>query len=157
MGDTNRPNNSTFVQGEQITLTFTVTGDCSSTVNLAIVDANGTAIVSTSVPVTNGVATYTAPSSKLGYYRVNASLSDGISPQMLGTRPAGFITYAVMPDPATRVNYGDQLSHFGMQGGFAASQGSVIPYLGIRYVLGVSSSGHQVRIYSTRLGHSPGQ
>ncbi len=139
VADTNRPNNSTFVQGEPVTLTFKATGACASTVNLAIVDEHSNRVITTSVPMTNGAATYTAPSSKLGYYRVNASLADGAAPVMLGTRPAGFITYAVVPDPATRVNYGDALSRFGMVGGFDARQGSVIPYLGVRYVLGTPS------------------
>jgi hypothetical protein len=139
VGDTNRPNNSTFVLGEPVTLTFTSVGDSSSTLNLSIVDEHGNSVASATVPVTNGVATYSAPSSKLGYYRVNASLGDGATMSMLGTRPAGFITYAVVPDPSTRVNYGDALSHFGMEGGFAAAQGAIIPYLGLRYML--SSAG----------------
>ncbi len=140
VGDTNRPDNSTFVQGELVTLTFTGSGSCSAAVNLAVVDENGNNIASAVVPVMNGVATYAAPSAKLGYYRVNASLPNGTTTTMLGTRPAGFITYAVVPDPASRVNYGDALSRFGMIGGFAASQGSVIPFLGIRYVLGGAPS-----------------
>jgi hypothetical protein len=100
------------------------------------VDENGNNITTASVSLANGSGTYTAPSTKLGYYRVNATLADGSGPAMLGTRPEGFITYAVVPDPATRLDYGDSLSRFGMQGGFASSQGAVIPYLGIRYVLG---------------------
>jgi len=36
----------------------------------------------------------------------------------------------------TRVNYGDAASRFGLQGGFSTQQGTVIPYLGVRYVLG---------------------
>jgi hypothetical protein len=80
-------------------------------------------------------ATFEASASKFGYYRVEATLPNGTTLTGLGTRPAGFITYAVVPDPAKRVNYGDAGSRFGMQGGFSAAQGSVIPYLGIRYVL----------------------
>lgn len=137
--DTNAPNNSTFVQGTPVTLTFTLSGSTATAVNLAIVDERGNSIATASVPVVSGVATYTAPSTKLGYYRVNFSLPDGTTNAMLGTRPAGFISYAVVPDPSTRVNYGDALSHFGMEGGFSAAQGAIIPYLGIRYIL--SSAG----------------
>jgi hypothetical protein len=143
-GDTSRPNNSTFVLCETVQLTFTISGAAasrSSLLTLNVVDEFGNAVTSIPVTVTtsstgDASTTVTAPASKLGYYRVNAALADGTSLTMLGTRPAGFVTYAVVPDPATRVNYGDALSRFGMQGGFAAAQGSVIPYLGIRYVLG---------------------
>jgi len=83
----------------------------------------------------NATATVAAPSKNLGYFQVEATLPDGTPLAAQGTRPTGFITYAVVPDPATRVNYGDSGSRFGMQGGFSAAQGSVIPYLGIRYVL----------------------
>jgi hypothetical protein len=107
---------------------------------LNVIDELGNAVISIPVTVTtnsNGDAStaVTAPASKLGYYRVNAALADGTGLRMLGTRPAGFITYAVVPDPTTRVDYGDSGSRFGMQGGFSAAQGSVIPYLGIRYIL----------------------
>ena len=81
-----------------------------------------------------------APAERLGYYRVDAALADGTTLAPLGTRPAGFITYAVVPDPHTRVNYGDVGSRFGLQGGFGAKQGSIIPYLGIRYVLSSAGS-----------------
>lgn len=136
-GDTNRPNNSTFVQGEPILLTFHALNDSATVLQLTIVDENGRRIATASVPLTHGTGTYSAPSARLGYYRVNASLPDGTRPGMLGTRPAGFMTYAVVPDPAGRRDWGDNLSRFGMQGGFTAAQGSVLPYLGIRYVLGL--------------------
>ena len=35
---------------------------------------------------------FKAPSSKLGFYRLKASLSDGTTIAKLGSRPAGFIT-----------------------------------------------------------------
>lgn len=136
-GDTNRPNNSTFVPGEPIILSFHSSHARPSELRLTVVDEQGAPIASASVPMVNGAATYSAPRERLGYYRVNFSLADGTRPAMAGTRPAGFMTYAIVPDPATRRNYGDARSRFGMQGGFAASQGSVLPYLGIRYVLGL--------------------
>jgi hypothetical protein len=159
VGDTSRPNNSTFVQDEPVTLTFNVKRNRATVLNLAIVDENGNGIVSAAVPVINGVATYSAPSAKLGYYRVNASLADGTTTAMLGTRPAGFITYAVVPDPATRVNYGGTLSRFGMQGGFAPAQGAVIPYLGIRYVIGTLNWSQLEPKYAGQLAaeHAQGQ
>jgi len=83
----------------------------------------------------NASVNFRAPASDYGYYRVQATLPGGSSLAGLGTRPAGFVTYAVVPDPAKRVDYGDAGSRFGMQGGFSMAQGDVIPFLGIRYVL----------------------
>jgi hypothetical protein len=141
------PNNSTFVLGTPVTLTFSVAGMTpfiSTLLNLNIVNEQGAEITSAHLIFTSeatGAASvsYTAPSSQLGYYQVNASLADGTTIPVLATRPAGFITYAVVTDPASRTDYGDELSRFGMQGGFSVAMGPVIPYLGIRYVL--SSAG----------------
>jgi hypothetical protein len=80
-------------------------------------------------------ATFSAPSSKTGYYRVEATLPSGAVIANLGTRYRGFISYAVVPDPAKRGIYGDALTRFGMQGGFNHDQGNVISYLGVRYLL----------------------
>jgi hypothetical protein len=143
-GDTNRPNNSTFALGEAVELTFNVSGlppSEATVLALNIVDELGHAIASLTVPISanaagDASATTTVPASKLGYYRVDAAMADGTSLTILGTRPAGFLTYAVVPDPVTRVNYGDAASRFGLQGGFSTQQGAVIPYLGVRYVLG---------------------
>jgi hypothetical protein len=112
----------------------------STEVSVKISDEFGNEIASTAAPMTadssgNATATVAAPSKNLGYFRVEATLPDGTPLAAQGTRPTGFITYAVVPDPSARVNYGDSGSRFGMQGGFSAAQGSVIPYLGIRYVL----------------------
>lgn len=79
--------------------------------------------------------TFTAPSQAYGYYRVDATLTDGTTVSELGTRPAGFVSYAVVPDPSNRVNYGDAGSRFGMQGGFNGAQGNVMQILGTRYLL----------------------
>jgi len=109
--------------------------------SVKVSDEFGTGISSTSIQMAadgsgNASATFSAPATKLGYYRVDAALPDGVTLTGLGTRPAGFVTYAIVTDPAKRINYGNEGSRFGMQGGFSAAQGSVIPYLGIRYVLG---------------------
>jgi len=41
----------------------------------------------------------------------------------------------VVADPATRTNYGDAGSRFGMMGGFSSAMGPVMSYLGVRYLL----------------------
>jgi len=142
-GDTNRANNSTFVLGESVELSFQANGLAASrTTSLAVnvSDEFGNEISSTSLSMTadssgKASAAFAAPASQFGYYRVEAMLPNGTTLASLGTRPAGFITYAVVPDPANRINYGDAGSRFGMQGGFSGAQGSVLSYLGIRYLL----------------------
>lgn len=76
-----------------------------------------------------------APNQTLGFYRVGTKLSNDVTLAALGTRDPGFLTYAVVPDPATRVDVGEMDSRFGVQGGFS-TKANVIPYLGIRWVLG---------------------
>ena len=141
--DTNRPNNSTYVPGEDVEVTFLATGlPASKATSLAVkvVDEFGNQISSTWLSIMadsygRSAAKFSAPSSKLGYYRVEATLPSGAEIANLGTRYRGFISYAVVPDPAKRVNYGDAGSRFGMQGGFNHDQGNVISYLGARYLL----------------------
>jgi hypothetical protein len=141
--DTNRPNNSTYVPNEDIEVTFHATGlTASQTTSLAIkvIDELGNEIASTWLPMKadssgRSSAIFRAPSSKFGYYRVEATLPSGAVIANLGTRYRGFISYAVVPDPAKRANYGDALSRFGMQGGFNHDQGNVMAYLGARYLL----------------------
>jgi len=129
--------------GENVELTFQATGLAASqatTLAVKVSDEFGNEVSSNSISMTadsSGKASvsFTPPASKYGYYRADATLPNGTSLTQLGTRPAGFVTYAVVPDPAKRTNYGDAGSRFGMQGGFNAAQGSVIPYLGVRYLL----------------------
>src|ERR1700722_14010021 len=90
------------------------------------------------------------PTSQYGYYEVHAQLEDGTTTIALGTRPSGLITYAVVVDPLSRVDYGDSLSRFGLQGGFNASA-NVIGYLGARYMIGGGGG------WSTLEEHYPGE
>jgi hypothetical protein len=142
-GDTSRANNSTFVLGESVGLNFKASGLTAgivTTLTINVIDEFGSEVATASQALTadsSGTATvvYSPPASKYGYYRVDASLPDGTTLARLGTRPAGFITYAVVADPATRQNYGDSGSRFGMQGGFSSAMGPVMSYLGVRYLL----------------------
>jgi hypothetical protein len=140
--DTNRPNNSTFVVGENVQIAFHASGlvTKASELSITVRDENGTTAYSGRLDMKgdshgNATTAFSAPAHTLGYYRVEASLASGTSISGLGTRPAGYVSYAVVPDPLKRVDYGDGGSRFGMQGGFSAAQGDVIPFLGIRYVL----------------------
>jgi hypothetical protein len=142
-GDTNSPNNSTFVLGENITLTFHASGLTASkatTVNIKVKEEFGVELASASILVIadasgQAYAVYHAPATRYGYYRVEAALSDGTAVASLGSRPGGFISYAVVADPATRTNYGDAGSRFGMLGGFSSAMGPIMSYLGVRYLL----------------------
>ena len=142
-GTTNKPNNSTFVLGDTITLTFHASGltaGKATTVNVKVKEAFGYELASASILATadasgSAYAVYHAPSNRYGYYRVEAALPDGTAVASLGSRPAGFISYAVVADPATRTNYGDAGSRFGMLGGFSSAMGPVMSYLGVRYLL----------------------
>jgi hypothetical protein len=141
--DTSRPNNSTFVLGENVELTFKASGLVpakATTISVKVSDEFNAEIASTSLAITanasgQATATFAAPATKYGYYRVAATLAGGGSLASLGTRPAGFLTYSVVTDPSARVNYGDSGTRFGIQGGFSGSQGDVLRYLGVRYLL----------------------
>ncbi len=147
-GDTSRPELSVFIKGEEAVLTFKAEGlkpnDSSLKLLLDIVDERNAKIESSSLPVAAGAdgkwqGSVKAPSDKYGFYRVNAKLSNGAilaKPKLKScSRPAGFITYSVVPDPASRTLYPDTETFFGMQGGFN-NKVNVLPYLGIRWVLG---------------------
>src|SRR5690606_16338415 len=82
------------------------------------------------------------PHDRLGFYRVEAELSGaalsgggGVKLAKLGTRPAGYLTYAVVPDPAERKDFGETGSRFGMQGGFGPWGNRSLALLGARWVL----------------------
>jgi hypothetical protein len=142
-GETSNPSNSTFVLGEGVTLTFHASGlpaKKATTVNIKVKEEFGYEIASASILVTadatgQAYAVYHAPATRYGYYRVEATLSDGTAVASLGSRPGGFISYAVVTDPAKRTNYADAGSRFGMLGGFSSAMGPVMSYLGVRYVL----------------------
>jgi hypothetical protein len=141
--DTNHPNNSTYVLNEDVELYFGATGLAPVTATslaVTVLNESGTTIASHSLTLTSdsyGKASvaYKAPNWLFGYYRVEAKLPNGAVIHNLGTRSAGFITYAVIPDPNKRVNYGDVSSRFGFCGGFNDKQGNLMQLLGARYLL----------------------
>lgn len=143
-GDTSRPDHSTFVAGEPITLAFTVSNVPAGTADLQLVldtlDEHERLLEHRVVPVPapgpDGCARLSVPAlaGRLGFFRVKASLSNGVTLPQLGSRRAGYLTYAVVPDPARRRLYPAEETFFGMQGGFGKPP--VKPLLGIRWVLG---------------------
>jgi hypothetical protein len=141
--DTSRPDTSTYAAGEPAAVKFSILHlkpNQASRLNVSIVDENGHTVAAPSTvkivadATGTGTGRISVPTNRLGYYEVHAALKDGTTLSALGSRPAGFISYAVVPDPARRVDYGDAGSRFGMQGGFSASANE-IAYLGIRYLI----------------------
>jgi len=142
-GDTSRPDTSTFVLGEKVQLTFQVAGleeGQKLTLPVRIVDEHEKEIATASLPVVGDAkghwtGTMDAPGKKLGFYRVRAELSNGARIESLGSRAAGYLTYAVVPDPAGRKLYSEKETFFGMQGGYGPWAEDICRKLGIRWVL----------------------
>ncbi|HTS18144.1 MAG TPA: sugar-binding protein [Verrucomicrobiae bacterium] len=143
-GDTSEPTLSTFAQGLPVRLTFHVHGlkDGGQPLRLTIsvVDEHEKQLTAKELGITadadgNWTGSSTAPSERLGFYRVYASLSNGTKLKALGSRREGFLTYAVIPDPSLRKNYGEKDSYFGMQGGFGPWGGEAMANLGARWLL----------------------
>lgn len=152
-GDTNRPEMSVFVQNDEVNLLFKIDGIAPDVkeekLRIDITDAHGRPVSQETVavaPDSKGrcLITLKAPAQKLGFYRVAAKLANGTTIPALGKnsdRPAGFLTYAVVVDPAKRKLYPAAQTVFGMQGGFNRKI-QVLPYLGIRWVLGPGNWGN---------------
>ncbi len=142
VGDTNRPEMSFYVLGEPVKLRFTVDGldpkDKDVVLNVRVVDAKGFEIDRRALQVSSEKPKWEieldAPVIGLGYYRVHADLSNGVTLPQFGNRWAGFLTYAVVPDPATRKVFPIGQTYFGMQGGFNQNV-NALPYLGVRWVM----------------------
>lgn len=143
-GDTNKPILSTFIPGEPVVLLFHAEGlkpdEKGLTLQLDIIDEHDQKIGAGELSVSadqNGKweGQFKAPREKLGFYRVLAKLSNGISIEKTFTRPAGFISYCVVSDPAKRKLYPHHETFFGMSGGFS-DKVNILPYLGIRWVYG---------------------
>jgi len=132
----------TFALGEPVKLSFNVTamtpGQKDLQLNLRIVDEMDRTLKEQSLKVeadaTGKWATeLLAPCDKMGFYRVFVQLSNGLKLPELGvSRRAGYITYAVVPDPTRRKLYGEKESFFGLMGPLTAN---VIPHLGVRWVI----------------------
>ncbi len=140
--ESNKPATSTYVQGELVEMRFRVSGanhEAFTTLTYEIVNENGNTVIPErrqKIEVDgrgDGEFVAALPSDRMGYYSIVATLDDRTATPSLGTRPNGVFSYAVVIDPAMRRDYGDQLSRFGLQGGFNRDV-NVIPLLGVRYV-----------------------
>lgn len=138
---TSRPAHSTFARGEPVWIALSASGLAPGTrarLEIAVRDHEG-GTVAALAPVLavdgSGRAAFrfAAPARRLGWYEVRAALPGGATLASQGTRPAGIVTYAVVPDPAKRADHG-AATRFGLQGGFSVAA-PVQPLLGTRYIL----------------------
>lgn len=123
-GETNRPENSFFRPGETVLLNFEASGLAPGrpeTLLVEIFDHHDRRIRKLSVPVQaqpDGTwrGSVPAPDAAYGFYRARVKLSSGVTTPKTGSRPAGEITYAVLPDPAARRVYPLAETFFGLHG-----------------------------------------
>ena len=76
------------------------------------------------------------PNHRLGYYRVNVQVNSISIVPGRGSRPPGYLTYAVVPDPDLRRLLPESDTFFGLQGGFNKRHTLLLSQLGVRWVLG---------------------
>jgi hypothetical protein len=139
--ETDRPEKSTYAEGEPVFLRIRVedapTPSANPALSLRIVDAFDAEVTNAVLPVaadTNGVweTAWRAPAPRRGFYRVYVELSDGTTTPARGSRPAGMVTYAVVPDPAKRRLFPPERTRFGMCGSFHDDI-NIRPYVGARW------------------------
>ncbi len=144
-GDTSNPTTSTFISGEPVSLTFYVSGLSLNDTGLKLIldfeNEYDKVLQHKEIAVTpdasgNWSSVVPALTDRLGFYRVKVKLSNGVLMVPLGSRKGSYLTYCIVPDPSLRKNYPETRTRFGMQGGFSANLNSLLPLLGIRWVLG---------------------
>jgi MYXO-CTERM domain-containing protein len=132
---------SLFTPGQTVPITFNATGASGEMLTVTFQDADGK-VVTTQTATVSGDPWSQAidgPSTKLGFYRVYGTLSDGTTISPVGSRAeadgsASFATYAVVPDPATRLaSPTDDHAFFGMAAGFNVGS-EILAQLGIRWI-----------------------
>lgn len=143
--ETSHPVHSTYVLGEKVELKIKVAGFAPAAsgidVKLTFLDANDNLVDEKNIACNASAdgtweTVISAPADKLGFYRVKAALSTGETIAELGTRKSGYITYAVMPDPAKRGDCDATDAFYGLQGAFNhVWRDEIIHLLGPRWLL----------------------
>ena len=141
MAVTSNSSTGIYVIGEEVSIQFKVEQTSllpnNATLNIKVLDEHGNQLAqeNTAVGRENKDWSYTfkAPNGRQGFYRVYASLSNGVTIPSLGTMPAGYVTYCIVSDPYDRPTYSMAETRFGIQGGFNGSV-NALPYLGVRWV-----------------------
>ena len=135
-GDTSEPRHSLFIPGQQVVLYFFINDlavENHTVLYLDIEDEQENNLSSFQIPVkiakqklwqvhlqsgNEWKITVFPEHKKLGFYKVKASLSSGELLEEKASRPAGYLTYAIIPDPSLRKKYAAEESFFGMLGAF---------------------------------------
>lgn len=140
-GDTSEPNNSTFVPGEEVLLKFRILGlpsDTKEVLTVDVVDDQGRVVKDYSFPLVAASNEYSrvrysddmgnsnflwkvdvrVPTNRLGFFQAFAKLSSGETLPSVSSRPAGYLTYAIVPDPFERKKYPARETFFGLMGAF---------------------------------------
>ncbi len=139
-GRTGNPANSMFVRGRPVPLHFQASGlqpDRKLSLQINIFDQNDKLITTHELSLTADTAgkwagSFDGPGNKYGFYRVRAKLSNGATLPKVGSRPAGCLTYAVLPDPKSRKLYGIENTFFGLHGN-SSGDSNLMPWLGARW------------------------
>ena len=131
--ETSEPRANMFIEGEDIYLYFTATGlkyrEKGVSADVVVKDADDKVLFEEKklhIEV-NDAGTGTAHfhiswklkklGFNLGFYRVYATLSDGTKLPAVGSRPEGYITFAIMRDPKKKGVYTMPYTHFMTEGG----------------------------------------
>lgn len=144
---TSSPHVNTYVLGEKPDIVVSAAMNSSSsaapTIAVSIKDYEDNVIENKTISMTSSgnrwVADWVAPAERLGFYRAYITMNymgHTIPVAASGSRPEGFITYSVVPDPASRQKLSESNAFFGMQGGFSDDTASLLPLLGVHWVLG---------------------
>ncbi|HZR35840.1 MAG TPA: hypothetical protein VFA75_10730 [Nevskia sp.] len=136
---------NTYERGDQASFVFTATGFSSAqapTLQLRIVDAEERVIGQQQLSLTaqgdSWQARFTPQTQQTGFFRIYATAvggSESATLPAMGTMPAGYLTYVVVPSVSARPPLSEDNAFFGMQGGFSGNTTSLIPMLGIRWLL----------------------
>lgn len=84
-------------------------------------------------------ASWSIPTNNLGFFKIEVQVLDKgriFTLPASGSRPEGEVTYCVVPNPLQRYTSSESTAFFGMQGGFSASTTTLLPLLGVHWVLG---------------------
>jgi hypothetical protein len=112
----------TFTSGSNFTVKFTAAATGADVIAWQILDYTGTALTSGSIDVAKGstTATLTCTSTLAGYFAASAKLQkSGATQAQLGSRPAGYASFGVLPnvaDVVPAVNGALDLHRIGLQG-----------------------------------------
>ncbi len=112
----------TFTSGSTFTVKFEAVSTNADTLAWQIVDYTGTAVASGSIAVPRGstASTVSCSSTLAGYFAATGKLqSSGATQPQLGSRPAGFASFGVLPNVADivpAVSATLDLHRFGLQG-----------------------------------------